>query len=73
MWRMCVLPFLLTRLFQVDAGATNHATGQGFAVSKAAVSNIEIQVLPGIVSIKNVDDWGVWGSKRKPTLKAIVV
>ena len=42
------------------------------AVSKAAVSNIETQVLPGTVSRKILDGWGVWGKKRKSTLKAIV-
>lgn len=66
-------PFLLiTRLFQVDAGGTSHTTGQGFTVSKGAVSNIEIQVLLGTVSRKKINDWGVWRKKRKSTLKAIV-
>lgn len=69
MWSNLVLqslsPFLLiTRLYQVDAGGTSHTTGQGFAVSKAAVSNIEIQVLLGTVNRKILDDWGTWGKKK---------
>lgn len=69
MWSNLVLQslsafLLITRLFQVDASGTSYTTGQGFAVSKEALNNIEIQVLPSIVSRKILGDWGVWRKKE---------